>query len=347
MNAFCGTWHLHSETNPLGYRHVSLAHHKLMDLVPVLHITFMEASHEMGKNGDTDHIHIYIETRDKMRVARVKSVFGHGMHWEPLYAADAQKYIDYIEKDGDVFIKTGTRRHGKGHRSDLDRVAELISSKATLQQLWEAVPGALLRYPRGIDQARALNATARNTKPICIYIYGDSGTGKTRSCYDLAAKHSKTIFMMADDRSHWLDGYMQQDILVLDEFTGEQKNVYYNTLFDRYPCSMQVKGGFTQINSPVMIVCSNYSIDDIRSMKNWNDAQTAQFRRRFDKVIHLQRFGNDNTNYVYAFDTYDPFVNKDTPIDVSITDLGDEDTVQGETQPDYVGPGAGAGAGHM
>lgn len=58
----------------------------------------------------------------------------------------------------------------------------------------------------------------------------------------------------------WFDGAGGHEILIFNDYTGKEDEIPFATLitlFDPFPSSVQVKGGFTQNSSKFLIFTSN------------------------------------------------------------------------------------------
>ena len=75
----------------------------------------------------------------------------------------------------------------------------------------------------------------------CVYIYGKSGSGKTRSAVEACPRHA----MFWKPISKWWDGYMGQEYVLIDDLDPSHKFIgYWLKLWaDRYAISGEIKGG--------------------------------------------------------------------------------------------------------
>lgn len=84
-----------------------------------------------------------------------------------------------------------------------------------------------------------------------IVITGPTGTGKSRYCME---KYPDAFWK---PNSKWWDGYQGNETVVIDEFYGWLPWAFFLTLLDRYPCTLETKGGHHQMVSKRIVICSN------------------------------------------------------------------------------------------
>jgi len=106
-----------------------------------------------------------------------------------------------------------------------------------------------------------------------IWIFGESGTGKTRSVLDAYPD------AYPKPRSMWWDGYQHQPIVLLDDVDKFDVKLggALKHWADHYPFIAEIKGGSLQIRPSKFVVTSQYRIEDI-----WQDQATVDaLLRRF------------------------------------------------------------------
>jgi len=132
----------------------------------------------------------------------------------------------------------------------------------------------------GVDYMPAVRALER----VCgLWIYGDSGSGKTRS---VLASYPQAYIK---PRNNWWDGYQSEDVVLLDDVDKFDRALggKLKHWADFAPFIAEIKGGSRRIRPILLIVTSQYRIEDI-----WDDSETlAALNRRF-KVIE-KKLGQD------------------------------------------------------
>lgn len=189
------------------------------------------------------------------------------------------------EKDGkykpfnDKALEFGEKPK-QGKRTDLSEIRdaisqgkgmrEIVTTASNFQQLKTAE--FLLRY----------SEKKRDYKTYVTWLYGESGCGKTRYAFD---RHSvDDIHMQNCSSLKWWQGYDAHPIVILDEC---QPDTIYHTLkelCDRYPCTIECKGGSRQFLATHIYITSLYHPEIIFQTKEY---QGREMLRRIDEIIYL------------------------------------------------------------
>lgn len=117
-----------------------------------------------------------------------------------------------------------------------------------------------------------------------MWIHGKSGTGKTRYVYE---KEAHADIWESGTDLKWWQGYEHQDVTLFDDFRGDQCKFHWLLrLIDRYPVTVEVKGGSRQLIAQRMYITSAYPPGEIYQ-KSAEDQY--QLRRRIDEVIDMDQ----------------------------------------------------------
>lgn len=246
---------------------------------------------------DTGRLHFqtYVEWKNGKTISAAQAALGWpGVHVEPC-GGDSASNQRYCKKDGD-YVEYGEPA-AQGHRTDLDEVRVALDTGVSFRTLSETHFSDFVRYERGFRSYRKLHTPKRDWPMEIIVLVGPSGTGKTRQ----AATDYPDAYWKPDGK--WWDGYDGEETVVVDEMYGH-RFPYSNLLrlLDRYPFTVEVKGGTIEFTSRRIVFTSNqepehwYSNEATHQM-SWAD---SPLKRRLDQYGRIIRTGEVHRNVVGA-----------------------------------------------
>lgn len=203
---------------------------------------------EVGAEG-TPHLQGYIYYSDKATFKSVKSALGDRAHIE-VAKASAEQNRNYCVKQGNILCELGTLPQ-QGKRTDLDVVKKIlketgrVSDVVTVVTSYQSIRAAevLIRYIE----------PKRNTVPQVIWLWGPTGTGKTRIAVDLCGPD----VWMSGRNLKWWDGYDGHKNVIIDDFRGDFCSFHeLLRILDRYEYRIEVKGGSRQLLATKIIITS-------------------------------------------------------------------------------------------
>lgn len=199
-------------------------------------------------------------------------------------------------------LEQGAPASGSSSASGSRRVREEMMEEVALtlkEQGWRAAmdvatPGFAMEnlhkmklYAFEVEPRRTF---AAENPPLVIWIFGPTGSGKTRTALDLGLRlyGEEGIFMVPpQEEIKWFDGYKpgQHRMCLYDEFRESQVPQISQLLrmMDRYPLEFQVKGGFTHFKSELIVFTSDRDVRSCYSMQGSID----QALRRMGAVIYM------------------------------------------------------------
>ena len=215
---------------------------------------------EVGGEG-TYHTHLYVCFKTSRYHTTIDKFF-HGAHQEVARGTSAENRA-YVLKDGEKFNKqpdgsysykdigghlheginfSDTFEEGgempqeqQGKSRDADKIVELIKSGATNEDIVDAVASAF-RDLEKVERVRSMYRDAQfkdSWRDLeVIYIFGKTGSGKTRSVMD---KYGYANCYRVTDYKHPFDTYDGQDVLIFEEFRGGLKHGDMLNYLDGYP----------------------------------------------------------------------------------------------------------------
>lgn len=229
----------------------------------------------------TPHLQGYIQFRNPVRSTAVGKIFGSTTHVEKSKGSPDEN-IAYCTKLSTRKSDTNPFTYGtpatQGERSDIHNIV-VYSLTHTIQETALEYPTEYVKFHRGLDALKMHTLAPRCFPPDVVWIYGSAGVGKTRYVYD----HWKSVYSKPPD-TLWFDGYQQQECLLIDDFDGYIHFKYLLQLLDRYPLLVAIKGGYTQFNSPHIVITS----DATPAQTYPHESDITQLTRRITTIINLK-----------------------------------------------------------
>jgi len=215
---------------------------------PQLHEHFRYIVYQTEVAPDTGRVHIqgYIEFKQPMRFAAVKTLLGGQAHLERRRGTRLQAR-DYCMKEdsrmpGTEFTEIGDwNAGGQGRRVDLTQSKKKIRELATYRKCLDEdeLDSVTARHPRWVaDQLTMVSRTIRNPPIVTVY-HGPTNTGKTYRCF----LNNPGLHAVRYDNG-FVD-YSGQTHVLFDEF--DKKPWPFGLmlqLLDRYPLRINIKNGY-------------------------------------------------------------------------------------------------------
>jgi hypothetical protein len=153
-----------------------------------------------------------------------------------------------------------------GKRNDLHAFVEAIEDGLRERELnteFLELRGKYMKFEqqtiKEICHAKARELFADGVSPEVHVRWGPPRTGKTRYVYEKHGEENvyRMTFGDGSKGSIWWCDYNGQDVILLDEFEGDMPRGLLLQLMDRYPLSLQTKGGRTWRCCKYIYICSN------------------------------------------------------------------------------------------
>lgn len=248
------------------------------EIVEKLEWTYVIIGREKGKE-ETPHLQGYIELQTKKRLTLLKKLNGR-IHWEKLKGKPWQA-ADYCKKDGDFQEWGEISVKEKQTKKDEDFSVTLNSFlTGGMRKVMANTP--TMGRVRLLEKWATYLEPSRNEKPFVHWIWGASGTGKSK----LASEYEDQYWK---DDTKWWDGYDGQETVIIDDFRAHvMRFTYLLRLLDRYPMRVEVKGGYRQMKSKNIIITSIVHPSQVYQMTQ-EEEPLEQLIRRIDKITETNR----------------------------------------------------------
>ncbi len=268
---------------------------------------------EIGGKENTHHTHIFLMFSSAVRFSQIKKHFP-AAHIDRCKGT-AQENRDYVFKEGkhletdkattnlrETRFEWGDlpQEPGRGSRTDLAALHERIRSGISTLEIIEEFPEQILNMSR-IELARQRIQFSENKSQLrelfVAYIHGRTGTGKTRSIYEI---HSPETLYRITDYKNPFDNYEGEEILVLDEFRSSLNIEQILNILDIYPVTLPARYTNKQAAYCRVYIISNLNLEAQYPAYRFNDSKTWDaFKRRIHCLIDFDEIAaahNDFSN---------------------------------------------------
>jgi len=262
---------------------------KIDDLVANGSATYVCYQGELCPTTGTPHLQGFVSFKNARQLGGVKRLIGSRAHLEPMRGTASQS-VEYCRKEesrdpnGPNFREFGVCPVGAGTpgaRSDLSAVAQLIKDGKRARDVFDENPSLFIRNFKGIERSIALLEPVRAWKTAVFWYYGPTGTGKSRRAQEEAPNA-----YWKDPSNSWWDGYEGHEDVIIDDYRADFcKFSYLLRVFDRYPLSVQVKGGTRNFLAKRIFVTTPKSVSDTWISRTPEDL--GQLSRRVENELYV------------------------------------------------------------
>lgn len=254
-------------------------------------VKWMIIGRETGENG-TPHLQGACILGTQTSFSRLKTLIGfRRAHIESMYGRPEDSRVYCSKQDSEPF-ESGTLP-SPGKRTDLHEATAKILAGSNLRDLAlsdELGAVAVVKYNKGLTVLRSLTLPDRTEAPAIFWIFGETGTGKTRCAFKAARRLASddADIWISNGGLRWFDGYDGQSVVILDDFRSKHvpNFSFFLRLLDRYPFSVEFKGGFVKwIPRYIFITTPKDPDETFSTRKQHQPEDIRQLHRRITKVI--------------------------------------------------------------
>jgi len=185
------------------------------------------------------------------------------------------------------FFEWGKTPRGQGKRTDLDDAADIISSGGSIRDVALEHPTSFIKFERGIRSLQQiLHSTPRSEPTMAYWLHGPTGTGKTRTVYELFKDWDIGVYFK-DAMTKWFCGMIEGQPMCIDDYraNGQLSFSMLLKLADRYPMNVETKGGVMNFNSKYLFVTSPHDIKTtFAHLEFLKEGDINQMLRRFTEL---------------------------------------------------------------
>ena len=280
------------------------SHDKLKEIVSNMKsVIYWCMADEVGDNG-TYHTHVYLHGRGGIRFSTIKKNFD-GAHFE-MAKGTAQENMEYVAKSGkwkndkkaDTSIPNTFEEFGEmpverqGKRNDIDDLYCMIKDGMSDYEILEQMPESMINLDK-LDKVRQLLRYEQFKNDFrnldVVYLYGDSGVGKTRSIME---KYGYSNVFRVTDYAHPFDNYRGQDVIVFEEFRSSFPIQDMLNYLDGYPLELPCRYNNKYACFTKVYVCTNLQLSEqYKGTQKEFPSTWLAFLRRIKKVVRLLASG--------------------------------------------------------
>lgn len=266
---FCFTWNNYTEESKT-----------LLANYATLGIKYVAYSEEVAPTTGTKHLQGFLSFVNAKTVQQARAKFP-GLHILTMHGSILQNE-NYCSKAG-ALIEHGEKPVSNDNKGRAEKLRwQNARDLAKQGKIDEIDADIFIRCYSTLKRIGADYASKpQPCNPVCIWIYGPTGTGKS---YSVETSFPDCYKKCMDDLK-WFDGYRGEKAIYLEDIDKYQVKWggVLKRLADRWPMQASVKGSMVYIRPQYVLVTSNYRIDEI-----WSDPQTVEpLQRRFTEVEKL------------------------------------------------------------
>lgn len=205
----------------------------------------------------------------------------------------ADNLIYCSKEDPNPFIKGVMPQAGK--RTDLANVAEQMRAGKSMEELakMDQFASTVIRNYKGLIHYSSLLTPDRTAPPKVFWLYGATGTGKTRCAVEFGRTYfpgvERNVWISNGDLK-WFDGYDRHRVAIFDDFRSKhvESFAFFLRILDRYPIRTPYKGGFVKFVPEVIFITTPYSpVDCFATRGKHLPEDIKQLARRVSYTVHF------------------------------------------------------------
>lgn len=265
---------------------------KLLEAVDDGPIKYLIMQEEISPGTERVHLQGYMELTAARTMSSIKRALEMPtLHLEERRGTQAQA-IAYCRKEETRRPNGGDWEKGtkKGIRGN--GAIQLVIAGTDMKVIAEEFPAEYVRSFRGLVALQLILSEER-TWPMEIHIYyGQTGTGKS---YEARRKYSEAYWLPLPGKRQvmWWPNYHGEEVVIIDEYREQISFPRILVLLDRYPMKVQMKGGFYQFSSRIIVFTTNIDPENWYSDSVEDRTPLMRRFRDFAKIHDFHRMDRD------------------------------------------------------
>lgn len=254
-----------------------MVHHKTMALWLMNEglLKYCVVGYEIGEKCGRKHLQGFVNWSNKHSMRALKRKYP-GVYWIPANGSDFDNQ-KYCTKDGD-YTELGEPTE-QGRRTDLEHVKDMLVDGANMRAISAYTLNA--QCIKAAQTWLGYHERVRDWVPEIIWLYGPTGSGKTRRAHELCAD-SKPWVSLKD--LQWWQGYDAHENVIIDEFRRDYCTFHeLLRITDRYEYQVRVLYGSRQLLAKRMIFTSCFHPEQLYETRE----DLKQLTRRISRIEHI------------------------------------------------------------
>ncbi len=239
---------------------------------------------EVCPTSQREHWQFFIQTNEPKSLKSIQAICGMGKIHIEIMRGSAMANYKYCTKDGDMISFGLDKPYVQGRRTDIEDIKRMIDKGDSEEKCWDTHFGPMLRMYKGFNRYRFV----RNQKVIPKWrdlsvhvLWGKTGTGKTRF-----AASKGGYFIHASNKLRWWDGYNNEEVLVIDDYSNDVQITWFMALLDGYQLRLETKGGFAWAAWTKVWITTNLSENELHQQAR--PMHRAALMRRITDFTHYE-----------------------------------------------------------
>jgi len=262
-------------------------HEKLQEFVDKKKIQYVAYGNEMTKT-NRPHLQAFAYAKEAKYPSAWRKLFKP--HFVAMCKGNLHQNENYCSKTGD-YTEIGVKPMGNGKKRALEQVCDRLREGEALEDIATEEPATVVQYHNGFKYIercfanKRMKAVPRDFAPTVTYIYGPSGSGKSRYVRDHEFNtFGKEVYDCPDDDLYkWKDGYLGQEAVLYDNVEKVNTCRFLKEI-DRYPIQVPVKGGYVKWRPHRIYITSVLSLEEF----SYSFIQRQELLRRVTEIKELK-----------------------------------------------------------
>lgn len=252
-------------------------------LMGLKNLNYYISCKELAPTTQHEHIHIYAQFTNNQKISLKKL---KGAHVE-LCKGTPQQNQDYIMKDGNILDEWGEIRNSGNYT--IENVKKMNKNERN------ELPLIYYNIVQKINEEESNQLTLEefSKKIKAVFIYGDSGVGKTTKAKELIRQYFdendvNTFNLVKYENNFWMGVSEKSKVALYDDFRdSHMKPSEFINFIDYNVHPMNIKGGSIKNKYEYVIITSVQNPEDLwKNVQEKDEEPKKQWMRRL-KVIHL------------------------------------------------------------